>query len=96
MIGECRRTDVICRFGGEEFFILMPEANAEIALERAEEIRLRYQKEITEFLKTKTTLSIGVAMWNKDFKNIEGFTKAADQAMYQAKESGRNQVIIYK
>lgn len=96
MIGECRRTDVICRFGGEEFVILMPEANAEIALERAEEIRLRYQKEITEFLKTKTTLSIGVAMWNKDFKNIEGFTKAADQAMYQAKENGRNQVIIYK
>lgn len=95
MIGECRRSDIICRYGGEEFVILMPEASEEAAIDRAEKIRLRYKKEISEFLKTDNTISIGIAMWHEDLKNIEGFAKAADQAMYQAKENGRNQVVVY-
>lgn len=95
MIGECRRSDIVCRYGGEEFVILMPEASIEIAFDRAEKIRLRYQKEISEFLNTPSTISIGIATWDSEFEDIEGFTKAADQAMYQAKENGRNQVAIY-
>ena len=96
MIKQCRRTDVICRYGGEEFVILMAEANQTIAIERAEKIRISYQEEITQLLKGHTaTLSIGIAMWDKELINLEGLTKAADQAMYQAKNSGRNQVIVY-
>jgi diguanylate cyclase (GGDEF)-like protein/PAS domain S-box-containing protein len=95
MIGECRRTDIVCRYGGEEFVILMPEANEKIALNRAEKIRLRYQKEVSEFLKTPSTISIGIAMWDKSLETLEEFTKIADKAMYQAKENGRNQVVIY-
>lgn len=95
MIGECRRTDIVCRYGGEEFVILMPDASEKTAFERAETIRLRYQKEISEFLDTPTTISVGIAMWNARLINLEGFTKAADLAMYQAKENGRNQVVIY-
>jgi diguanylate cyclase (GGDEF)-like protein/PAS domain S-box-containing protein len=95
MIGECRRTDIICRFGGEEFIILMPNTNQKTAFERAEKIRLRYQKEISDLLNTPTTLSVGIAMWSLDYENSEGFIKAADLAMYQAKENGRNQVVIY-
>lgn len=95
MIGECRRTDIICRFGGEEFIILMPNTNQKTAFERAEKIRLRYQTEISDLLNTSTTLSVGIAMWSLDYKNSEEFIKAADLAMYQAKENGRNQVVIY-
>ncbi len=95
MIGECRRTDIICRYGGEEFVILMPETNKNIAFDRAEKIRLRYQKEVSEFLKTPSTISIGIAMWDKSLETLEEFTKTADQAMYQAKENGRNQVVVY-
>jgi diguanylate cyclase (GGDEF)-like protein/PAS domain S-box-containing protein len=95
MTDQCRRTDIICRFGGEEFVILMPEANQEIATERAESIRLSYQQEITQLLHRPATVSIGIAMWDKNLVDLEGLTKAADQAMYQAKENGRNQVIIY-
>ena len=95
MIGECRRTDIVCRYGGEEFVILMPETNTNIAFDRAEKIRLRYQKEVSEFLKTPSTISIGIAMWDKSLETLEEFTKTADQAMYQAKENGRNQVVVY-
>jgi len=96
MIEQCRRSDIVCRFGGEEFVILMPAATQITAIERAEKIRLCYQEEITKLLKGHTaTLSIGIAMWNKELLDLEGLTKAADQAMYQAKNSGRNQVIVY-
>ncbi|MEH6447973.1 MAG: sensor domain-containing diguanylate cyclase [Oleispira sp.] len=95
MMDQCRRTDVVCRFGGEEFVILMPEVSQDIAFERAEKIRLCYQEEVTKLLKRPTTVSIGIAMWDKHLVDLEGFTKAADQAMYQAKHNGRNQVIIY-
>jgi diguanylate cyclase (GGDEF)-like protein/PAS domain S-box-containing protein len=95
MMDQCRRTDVVCRFGGEEFVILMPEVSQDIAFERAEKIRLCYQEEVTKLLKRPATVSIGIAMWDKHLVDLEGFTKAADQAMYQAKHNGRNQVIIY-
>ena len=95
MIDQCRRTDIVCRFGGEEFVILMPEASQETAFDRAEKIRTCYKEEITEMLSSSSTISIGIAMWNKSLADLEGLTKAADQAMYQAKNNGRNQVIIY-
>ena len=95
MLDECRRSDLVCRFGGEEFVILMPEVNLATATKRAEKIRQRYQTELSEFLSTPTTLSVGIAMWDTLLKNLDGFTKAADLAMYQAKENGRNQVVVY-
>jgi diguanylate cyclase (GGDEF)-like protein/PAS domain S-box-containing protein len=95
MMNECRRSDIICRYGGEEFVILMPEANKEAAFDRAEKIRVVYEQEISRLLNEKNTISIGIAMWHDELTNIEGFVKAADQAIYQAKENGRNQVVVY-
>ena len=96
MLNQCRKTDIICRYGGEEFVILLSEADQSTVLKRAESIRLCYQKEITELLNGhKSTLSIGLAMWSEELIDLEGLTKAADQAMYQAKHNGRNQVVIY-
>jgi diguanylate cyclase (GGDEF)-like protein len=73
----------------------MPEASQDIAIERAEKIRANYQKEITKILNNISTVSIGIAMWNNNLVDLEGLTKAADQAMYQAKNNGRNQVVVY-
>ena len=95
MMDECRRTDIVCRYGGEEFVILMPEASQDIAVGRAEKIRENYQKEITSILNNTSTVSIGIAMWDDNLVDLEGLTKAADQAMYQAKNNGRNQVVVY-
>lgn len=101
MLDQCRRSDIVCRFGGEEFVILIPNISLASALERANNIRLTYEKEITQLLNGySATISIGIAMWDEQLenklRNLEGLTKAADQAMYQAKHSGRNQVCIYK
>jgi len=96
MIEQCRDSYIVCRFGGEEFVILLPGIDQVTAFSRAEQIRTCFKKEITEFLRGhETTLSIGLSMWNKKLIDLEGLTKAADQAMYQAKHNGRNQVIIY-
>jgi diguanylate cyclase (GGDEF)-like protein len=95
MLEQCRSSDIVCRFGGEEFVILMPEVSREVAIQRAEKVRTCYQEEITKLLNHPATISIGIAMWNKDLVDLEGLTKAADQAMYQAKHNGRNQVVIY-
>lgn len=100
MLDQCRRSDIVCRFGGEEFVILIPNISTNAALERANKIRLTYENEITNLLNGHSaTLSIGIAMWDdnldEEFRSLEGLTKAADQAMYQAKHNGRNQVIIY-
>jgi diguanylate cyclase (GGDEF)-like protein/PAS domain S-box-containing protein len=101
MLDQCRRSDIVCRFGGEEFVILIPSISLESALARANNIRLTYEKEITSLLNGHpATISIGIAMWDEnlktDLRSLEGLTKAADQAMYQAKHNGRNQVCIYQ
>lgn len=97
MLDKCRESDTVCRYGGEEFVILISEIDQETALKRAESIRLSYQEIITKMLNGhESTLSIGLAMWSKDLVDLEGLTKAADQAMYLAKSSGRNQVCTYK
>lgn len=93
---QCRSSDIICRFGGEEFVILMPCIDKDTAFNRANSIRLQYQQVITEFLKGhSSSLSIGIAMWQNDMNDLSGFTKAADQAMYLAKNSGRNRICIF-
>ena len=96
MLDQCRRSDIVCRFGGEEFVILMPDINQQVALDRANKIRTVFHDEVTNMLEGHdSSISIGLAMWNKSLIDLEGLTKAADQAMYQAKHSGRNRVCIF-
>lgn len=90
-----RSTDIMARFGGEEFVILMPDINYEDAVTKANEIR-----EILAALKTplangdfvQFTISIGVAAYSEQLDTIEKVLKSADMALYKAKESGRNKV----
>ena len=90
-----RKSDVSARIGGEEFGILLPTANPEIAEKLAEELRQGIQELSVVFNEEvlKVTASIGVTSGDSD---IDTLVKHADIAMYRAKESGRNSVVCYK
>jgi diguanylate cyclase (GGDEF)-like protein len=78
--------------GGEEFLIIMPNAPAEVGMRRAEELRVRFDQMGVRFDQhiLKATFSAGVACFPEDAQNTEMLLRAADTAMYAAKERGRN------
>lgn len=88
-----RDTDLIARFGGEEFVILLPEASYTEALECAERIRQGVEMHSFQLDDTalKITISIGVTHINT-LEPLESALNRADKALYQAKDSGRNRV----
>jgi len=88
-----RSSDLKCRFGGEEFVIILPEGNAEVASTVAEKMRRFIAKEAFEFADPPlhVTASIGMATSERrNFSSAEELIRAADLAMLQAKRSGRN------
>lgn len=94
-----RTIDIVGRVGGEEFAILLPETDNNHALDVAERIRrLVENTKITleNGLPLKFTISIGVAMFIDKDTNIDTLLHTADQALYQAKNSGRNRVCLYE
>jgi len=92
-----RTVDVIGRLGGEEFAVLLPEADLQSATEVAE--RLRERVENTHVVleagpPLQFTVSIGVTALQEKNTNLDILLTRADKALYQAKESGRNKVCI--
>ncbi len=91
-----RVTDLVSRYGGEEFTVLLENLNMNEVLKVAE--RLRSKIEETDFIiddngtKIRKTLSMGVAVY-KFNESIEDFIERADKNLYQAKDSGRNKVV---
>jgi len=85
---------LLCRFGGEEFLVMLPAMDKQKSLLIAEELRRRIQAEkiVLRRQVTSITVSIGVASLPRDTKDEEELVLKADKAMYQAKEKGRNQV----
>jgi diguanylate cyclase (GGDEF)-like protein/PAS domain S-box-containing protein len=92
LISEVRSSDISCRYGGEEFLIVMPGTALEKGYERAEHLRTAFLSLDIEHLKVKlkSTLSIGVATYPKNGDTWEKVLHAADKAMYAAKDAGRN------
>ena len=88
--------DILARYGGEEFVILMQNKNSQEAFEKANRIRLKVQNAKALGDKRELTISMGVAEFPKDSNNSRGLIKKADQALYVAKESGRNKCIIWE
>lgn len=86
--------DLVCRYGGEEFCVLMPDCPKAKAVELAEELRKKIAEQtiVLRREKTRITVSIGVASFPKDASNPRELIHKADLALYQAKEEGRNQV----
>lgn len=92
-----RAEDIACRYGGEEFILIMPDASAEAAQQRAEYL----QKEIKNFHTPGAdlshqgiTLSIGIAIYPEHGRTLEAVLRAADTALYRAKREGRNRIEI--
>ena len=89
----------MCRYGGEEFAVILPELGMEVASETAERLREIVERtdfDIGEDRRIKITVSIGVAAFPESAGTAEDLTKAADTALYAAKEEGRNRVSRYK
>ncbi|HSM23862.1 MAG TPA: GGDEF domain-containing protein, partial [Anaerolineaceae bacterium] len=93
-----RKSDVSCRFGGEEFLILLPGLDPNQAINRAEALREKIAKASLEadFLYTQITVSIGVSNYPLHGENTRDLFRTADKALYQAKDAGRNQVYCYQ
>ena len=94
---QLRGSDVMARFGGDEFIVLLPETNNPGAMEMAE--RIRKSIEVSRFDirggDTNTTASLGVASYPEDGGNLDVILDKADKAMYRAKQLGRNRVMAY-
>jgi diguanylate cyclase (GGDEF)-like protein/PAS domain S-box-containing protein len=90
-----RLSDMACRYGGEELAVLLVDASLESALERAEELRLAIREtNLTHRGQSlpAPTASLGVATYPLHGTNVADFLKAADRALYCAKQTGRDQV----
>ncbi len=89
-----REIDIAGRYGGEEFCVLLPDTDREGAKYAAERIRQATEKsEIEAYDNTvKATVSIGLATFPKDGQSVDELIEKADQALYQAKQTGRNRV----
>ena len=94
----CRANDIAARYGGEEFLMILPQSNAQGAFKIAERVREEMMK--ISFTGNKSnftvTVSCGVAEFNKDYGSINKLIGAADQALYKAKNGGRNKTILAK
>jgi two-component system, cell cycle response regulator len=92
-----RGIDLACRYGGEEFVVVMPETDVAVAQVVAERIRRRIAAEPFPIQKGKgtidVTISIGIAALAVADDTAETILKRADQALYRAKRDGRNRVV---
>jgi diguanylate cyclase (GGDEF)-like protein/PAS domain S-box-containing protein len=96
---QLRQTDIIGRYGGDEFLLILPETS----IKGAREIADRIHSAVEEFIfhigykrPIKTTVSLGVAQFNIEKEDINGLIKRADNALYIAKGKGRNRVYFIK
>lgn len=90
---SARQTDVVCRNGGEEFLMLLPGLTAEEARHLAERLRKNIADNWIDRV-GNITISVGIAMWRPDNGSQEQSLKQADAALYQAKNAGRNCVML--
>jgi diguanylate cyclase (GGDEF)-like protein len=94
-----RDSDHLARYGGEEFAIILPMTHFKDALLTAERLRKSIEtlKIVYDKRSLSVTMSFGVAAWEESRKiDVEGFIKMADEALYDAKNSGRNKCCLYK
>ncbi len=91
-----RATDYVGRYGGEEFIVLLPGAGKTVAFEIAEKIRINFKEAHLLGEEVDLTTSCGVASFPEDGTTKDLIIEKADQALYNAKERGRNQTVVWK
>jgi diguanylate cyclase (GGDEF)-like protein len=92
-----RASDIACRYGGEEFMLILPEACLETVLKRADRVRTAIRQLKVQHgtqLLGPVTLSIGIALFPDHGQTGEAVLRAADIALYQAKTEGRDRVVV--
>jgi len=91
VVGALRPSDVVCRYGGEELLVILPESAADDAMMRAEQVRARIEM-LSEQHGCNVAASIGVATLPDSAKSASDLLSASDAALYEAKAAGKNQV----
>ena len=86
-----RESDVACRYGGDEFILILPNTSREATKERAEQLRNGIKK---LNLPIGITISLGIAMFPENGADGETLLISADSALYQAKQKGGNCVVM--
>ncbi len=89
---NCRKIDIVCRYGGEEFVLILPANKKKEAKLLAQRIRESIAN--TKILEHRFSLSIGVATFPEDASQKLDLVQKADQALYQAKNKGKNRVVL--
>jgi len=97
--GGARANDIAARYGGEEFAVILPHTDAKMAVRVAERIRRATQEFVflADETPTRVTVSAGVATYPsiEDVDSVDGLIRAADIALYRAKDHGRDRVVQY-
>jgi len=95
--GRFRRSDIVCRFGGEEFTVLLPGTGLELAqrlanglLEGIRDLAIQHENRVLD----RITVSLGLAILPEHGTTPQGLIEAADAALYEAKTGGRNRVVV--
>ncbi len=91
---QLRKVDVVCRYGGEEFAILLTQISAQQAIAIAEKLRRLVEKFQFPGVPRTITISVGVAAFPTDGKTRDEMVRAADSGLYAAKQAGRNRVCV--
>src|SRR6267378_3199046 len=95
--GKVRGSDIACRYGGEEFALILPETGLDAAVRRAEVIRLAIARLVLSHAGTplgKITTSLGIALFPDHGEDSDALLRAADVALYAAKGAGRDRVVV--
>lgn len=92
MLAGLRKTDVACRYGGEELVLVLPNCDHSSALQRAEAVRTRIES-LSDHYGFQITASLGVATTRQNGGTVAELMAAADAALYGAKAAGRNTVV---
>ena len=91
--GEIRKYDILARFGGEEFFVLLPETTIARAKQVAERLRKSLWVRSSRMRKYNVTISLGITEY-KQMDSMNRMINRADKALYISKKNGRNQVNV--
>ena len=96
IVENVRKMDMVARMGGEEFSVLLPNAGAEDAMKLAERVRQAIEQESCQLQDQVigVTVSIGVASYSQNILSLEAILRQADDALYRAKNGGRNRVVF--
>ena len=94
-----RNTDILCRYGGDEFLLVLPDSSLDDTRQRLEQIRILIRGQSIRYgekLIDPMTVSIGIAAAKEHSFVAREIIRAADEALYAAKQVGHDQIYIYK